>query len=89
MTLLKTVHSGSSENGSPKSEASFAQFVPIAEIHRRVAKIKQRWSPEIAQARAAEGERRRGELESLLAELELGLAAADQDAEECEFSIVG
>ena len=38
-------------------------------IRRRVAKIKSRWAPEVVQARAAEGARRRRELDSLVSEL--------------------
>ncbi len=35
-------------------------------IRRRVAKIKNSWTPEVAHARAAEGKRRRRELDSLV-----------------------
>jgi hypothetical protein len=42
------------------------QFVPLSEIRRRVARIKSGWNDDTAQARAAEGQRRRDELESLL-----------------------
>ena len=38
-------------------------------IRRRVANIKSRWAPEVAQARAAEGARRRRELNALVSEL--------------------
>lgn len=42
------------------------QELDLRTIRRRVAKIKQSWSPEIAQARAAEGARRRRELDALV-----------------------
>lgn len=35
-------------------------------IRRRVARIKSQWSPEVARARAAEGARRRRELDALV-----------------------
>lgn len=38
-------------------------------IRRRVAKIKKSWTPEVAHARAAEGKRRRRELDTLVAGL--------------------
>lgn len=38
-------------------------------IRRRVAQIKGRWTPEETQARAAEGTRRRRELDALVSEL--------------------
>ncbi len=38
-------------------------------IRRRVAKIKSRWTAEETQARAAEGTRRRHELDALVSEL--------------------
>lgn len=42
------------------------QELDLRTIRRRVAKIKQSWTPEIAQARAAEGARRRRELDALV-----------------------
>ncbi len=41
-------------------------FVDMDTIRRRLAKIKNRWSPEMVRARALEGTRRRAELEALL-----------------------
>lgn len=38
-------------------------------IRRRVASIKSHWSPEVAQARATEGARRRRELDFLVTQL--------------------
>ncbi|MCA9126077.1 MAG: hypothetical protein KDB22_03290 [Planctomycetales bacterium] len=46
-----------------------ASFIPMEVIRRRVARIKNRWTPEIANSRAAEGRRRREELECLLSDL--------------------
>ena len=46
-----------------------SRFVPLGEIRRRVAKIKGGWTEDTAKARAAEGQRRRDELESLLWEV--------------------
>lgn len=48
-------------------------------IRRRVANIKKQWTPEIAQERAAEGARRRLELDSMVS----GLLREMRD--ECEF----
>jgi len=38
-------------------------------IRRRVAQIKNKWTPEVSQARAAEGARRRRELDAMVAQL--------------------
>lgn len=38
-------------------------------IRRRVAQIKSQWTPEVARARAAEGARRRRELDALVGHL--------------------
>ncbi len=46
-----------------------ATELDMATIRRRVAQIKQRWTPEIAQARAAEGARRRRELDAMVNQL--------------------
>lgn len=46
-----------------------ATELDMATIRRRVAQIKQRWTPEVAQARAAEGARRRRELDMLVNQL--------------------
>jgi hypothetical protein len=64
-------------------------------IRRRVADIKQHWTPEIAQARALEGARRRRALDALVTELiisgALGDAAEQMVDEECghDLSLVG
>ncbi|MCA9180022.1 MAG: hypothetical protein KDA51_01180 [Planctomycetales bacterium] len=54
-------------------------------IRRRVANIKSRWAPEVAQARAAEGARRRRELDALVSELMSGFYD-DYSAKPCETS---
>lgn len=46
-----------------------ATELDMATIRRRVAQIKQRWTPEVAQARAAEGVRRRRELDAMVSQL--------------------
>lgn len=51
----------------------------IQTIRRRVANIKKQWTPEVARARAAEGARRRSELDSMVC----GLLREMRD--ECEF----
>ena len=67
----------------------------LATIRRRVAGIKSRWTPEIAQARASEGARRRKELDALLGELLLNYpqVEGDDDAASCQdthgLSLVG
>ena len=73
----------STTQGNHQSET----FIDMETIRRRVAKIKNQWTPEVARARASEGLRRRAELESLLVEL-----AALEDGKQCEFpelSLVG
>ncbi len=45
---------------------SVAGELDMQTIRRRVANIKNHWSPEVAQARAAEGIRRRRELDALV-----------------------
>ncbi len=52
-------------------------------IRRRVANIKSRWAPEVAQARAAEGARRRRELNALVSEL-VGEFREDYTVDDCE-----
>ncbi len=54
-------------------------------IRRRVANIKSRWAPEVAQARAAEGARRRRELDALVSEL-MSEFCDDYSAKQCETS---
>lgn len=54
-------------------------------IRRRVAAIKSRWAPEVAQARAAEGARRRRELDALVSEL-MSEYCDDYSAKRCETS---
>jgi hypothetical protein len=52
-------------------------------IRRRVAKIKSRWAPEVAQSRAIEGARRRRELDAMVSEL-LGDLRADFQVDACD-----
>lgn len=46
-----------------------SEFLDLATIRRRVNSIKSTWTPATVQARAAEGRRRRREIENLLEEL--------------------
>ena len=48
---------------------TYATELDMATIRQRVAQIKKRWTPEVAQARAAEGARRRRELDALVNQL--------------------
>ena len=75
----------SQRGGGPSADEP--RFLDMATIRRRVARIKNGWSPELARARAIEGERRREALALLLDEL-----AAQDDAWETpenDFSLVG
>ena len=54
-------------------------------IRRRVANIKSRWAPEVAQARAAEGARRRRELDAMVSEL-MSDFYDDYSANQCDTS---
>lgn len=64
-------------------------------IRQRVANIKKQWTPEIAQARAAEGMRRRLELDSLVSSLlremrdDYEFEAAESDSEATRLTLVG
>ncbi len=73
--LQKTRKNAASEN--------LATFLDMETIRRRVSHIKQRWSPEIARARATEGARRRVELEDLVLEL-LGQDTDSSDSSDAE-----
>lgn len=48
---------------------TFSSELDMSTIRRRVAQIKSQWSPDVARARAAEGARRRRELDSLVSQL--------------------
>ena len=51
------------------SRDTYATELDMATIRQRVAQIKKRWTPEVAQARATEGARRRRELDALVNQL--------------------
>lgn len=48
---------------------TFSSELDMSTIRRRVAQIKSQWSPDVVQARAAEGARRRRELDFLVSQL--------------------
>ena len=62
------------------------KFLDMETIRRRVAKIKNSWSPETARARAAEGARRRQELENFVLE---GICDVSTSEETCDISDYG
>ncbi len=66
-------------------------FVDLDTIRRRVANIKNRWTPEMTRARAIEGARRRSELEDLLLELLTDTSGSEEvcDLKSHGFSLVG
>ena len=67
-----------------------SQILDIATIRRRVAMIKSGWSEETARARAAEGQRRRNQLESFLLDLLTDVAGSEEtcDLRDHGFSLV-
>ncbi|MEZ6135283.1 MAG: hypothetical protein R3C53_10270 [Pirellulaceae bacterium] len=65
------------------------QFIDMETIRRRVAKIKNRWSPETAKARAIEGVRRRADLEALLSEIAEELECENEAELAGSFGLVG
>ena len=86
MTTLQLI--SSEKNFAQDQAVSTEQFVDMATIRRRIATIKNRWSPETIRARALEGARRRSELQALLADL-LDEQAADEARDDSGFSLVG
>ena len=57
------------------------EFVDMETIRRRVARIKNSWTPETVHARAVEGVRRREQLESLVLDLLTDTSASDETCE--------
>ena len=74
-----------------QSENRESKFLDIETIRRRVAMIKNNWSEETAAARAAEGERRRQELQCMLLDLMTDVANSEEscDLRDYGFSLVG
>ncbi len=66
-------------------------FLDLETIQRRVAAIKQSWSPETARARRLEGKRRREQLESLMLDLMTETSDSEESCDLAEhgFSLVG
>ncbi len=66
-------------------------FVDMDTIRRRVATIKNRWSPETAAARAVEVRRRRESLEDLVLDLLTDISDSEEscDIREHGFNLVG
>jgi hypothetical protein len=60
-------------------------------IRRRVAQIKNKWTPEVAQARAAEGARRRRELDAMVSQLlgDLRDDRREQEADSHGLTLIG
>ncbi|GAB5402115.1 MAG: hypothetical protein Aurels2KO_03460 [Aureliella sp.] len=75
-------------SGHESREQGLASFVPTSEILNRVRKIKEGWDPETARARAAEGERRRHQLESLIGELLVEAEMAETECADPDFTVV-
>lgn len=66
-------------------------FLDMATIRSRVARIKASWTPETKRARAKEGERRRRELESIVLDLITDTSGSEEyvPVEQASFSLVG
>ncbi|MFK7735956.1 MAG: hypothetical protein AB8B50_08015 [Pirellulaceae bacterium] len=79
------------ENSRPDSDSVNPRFLDINTIRRRVAAIKQGWSPETVKARSTEGARRRHVLEDLILErlCDTSDSEVSCDVDEPEFSLVG
>ncbi len=64
-------------------------------IRRRVDNIKKQWTPEVAQSRAAEGARRRLELDSMVSDLlremreDYEFETAESDSDAIQLTLVG
>lgn len=71
--------------------AGQSDFLDIETIRRRVAKIKAGWSPATAKARAAEGARRRMELENLMLDRLTDVSGSEETCNLANhgFSLVG
>lgn len=80
----------SEESETPTSHPA-EKFVDMATIRRRVAKIKNSWTPEVATARAKEGDRRRRELENIVLDLITDTSGSEEyvPVEQASFSLVG
>lgn len=77
------------QGGSPT--VGREHFVDMETVRRRVARIKNGWSPEVTRARAIEGQRRRRELESIMLDLICDTTESEEscDLAEYGFSLVG
>ena len=78
------------ENTAETRRASESSHLDLDTIRRRVAMIKSGWSEETARARAAEGQRRRNQLESFLLDLLTDVAGSEEtcDLRDHGFSLV-
>ena len=67
------------------------EFIDMETIRRRVEMIKKNWSPETKRARAAEGARRREELESLFLGKLCDVSGSEEDCDLRQYglSLVG
>jgi hypothetical protein len=84
---MATLQTSSNDRKSDLTAKSEAEFLDMATIRRRLAKIKNCWSAETARARAIEGARRRAQLETLVADF--SGEADDNACEDHGFSLVG
>lgn len=85
---MATLHAKQNDRKNDLTAKSEAEFLDMATIRRRLAKIKNCWSPETARARAIEGARRREQLEILLGDL-MEDRNDDRPCEDHGFSLVG
>ena len=73
------------------ARATIPMVLDMKTIRNRVAAIKASWSHETAKSRAAEGAKRREDLENMLLELMCDIEDSEGscDLEECGSSLVG
>ena len=86
MRIYKEAEQTNTDRNDPSE-----RFLDMATIRRRVAKIKNSWTAETAQARSQEGERRRRELEAIILDLMTDTADSEEyvPVEQASFSLVG
>lgn len=85
---ILSINANTKPISSDNLDSGLSSFVPTAEILKRVNKIKSSWDPQTARARAAEGERRRDQLEDLISELLVEAEMADADCQDADFTVV-
>lgn len=89
MKILET----NSDDRTPNSNVpqSVEGFLDLETIRRRVARIKNSWSPDTIRARSREGDRRRRELETLVLDVITDTSDSEEycSLETSNFSLVG